>query len=322
MQSTSGRQAIKGLHHVTGISGPAQANLDFYVGVLGLRFVKRTVNFDDPGTYHFYYGDKLGRPGTILTFFPWAGVPSGRSGQGMTTETSFLVPTGSIDFWLGRFADQAMDFDAPETRFGDNVLCFRDPDGLPLALVESTAAADLPAWTTGPVPPEHAIRGFDGVTLSSLSPDATTTILSDVLGYERIGEENSRIRFRPPEDGALRPGQNIDLLPSSVRGLQGAGTIHHVAFRVRDDEEQLAWRERLSAVGMQVTDVQERDYFRSIYFREPGGILFEIATDVPGFTADEPAETLGAELKLPDWLEPRREQLESRLPEIRVPSAG
>ena len=322
MTSTGKHMTIRGIHHVTGISGPAQDNLDFYVGVLGLRFVKRTVNFDDPGTYHFYFGDDLGRPGTILTFFPWSGVPKGRSGQGMTTETSFIVPEGSIEFWLERFADLALDFDAPETRFGVRVLPFRDNDGLPLALVESPRATDLPDRTYESLPSEHNIRGFDGVTLSSLAPDETTRILTDVFGYQESGRENGRVRYRPVDDGKLRAGQNIDLVESPVRGLQGAGTIHHVAFRVKGDDEQLYWRERVAEAGLRVTDVQERNYFRSIYFREPGGILFEIATDVPGFTADEPAESLGSELKLPEWYEPRRAELETRLPEIRVPKVS
>ena len=308
---------ITGIHHVTGISGPAQTNLDFYVGILGLRLVKRTVNFDDPGTYHLYYGDEIGRPGTIMTFFPWALAVRGRSGRGMTTETAFSVPSASIGFWQARFGEFGVEIDSVDVRFDERVMRFRDPDGLPLALVEDALSDDLPGWAAGPIDHKYAIRSFYGVTLASKAPDETARLLTEVLGFEHIGEEDGRVRFR---GGADAPGRIIDIAPSIVLGHQSAGTIHHVAFRARDDEEQLAWQERVAATGLRVTDVRDRKYFRSIYFREPGGILFEIATDAPGFTADENAEALGSRLMLPDWLEERRPQIEGSLPPLSVPS--
>jgi len=310
---------ITGIHHVTGISGPAQTNVDFYAGTLGLRLVKRTVNFDDPGTYHLYYGDEIGRPGTIMTFFPWALAVKGRSGKGMTTETAFSVPDGSLGFWRARLRDLDVEIDSADERYDAEVLRFRDPDGLPLALVEDAFSDALPGWADGPVDPDRAIRSFFGVTLASAAPEETARLLTEVLGFEHIGEEDDRLRFRGGENA---PGRIVDIFPSLVLGRQSAGTIHHVAFRTRNDEEQRAWQERVSASGLRVTDVRDRKYFRSIYFREPGGILFEIATDTPGFTADESVETLGSRLMLPDWLEERRPQIEGSLPPLTMPSSA
>lgn len=309
---------IPGIHHVTAIAGAAQRNLDFYVGCLGLRLVKRTVNFDDPGTYHFYYGDEVGRPGTILTFFPWQGMPQGRAGPGMASATAFAVPPGSLGFWTDRFAAEAMNFEPPRERFGQQVLAFADPDGLPLELVEDPGAEARRGWEAGPVPTEHALRGFHGVTLCVEGYERTARLLTEVFGWEHRGEEGERIRFIAP---GAEAGRVVDLRfqPNRRPGRMGAGTGHHVAFRARDDAEQREWREALVSLGFDVTPVVDRDYFHSIYFREPGGVLFEIATDPPGFTVDESVEELGTHLRLPPWLEARRGDVESVLPPLRLP---
>lgn len=308
-------QTIPGIHHVTAIAGDPQRNLDFYTGFLGLRFVKKTVNFDDPATYHFYYGDEIGRPGSVLTFFPWTYAARGRPGPGMASVTSFTVPEGSIDYWMGRFAERAYDFESPRERFGEQVLAFQDPDGLRLELVARERAGERAGWAEGPVPAEHAVRSFHNIALLVADFDGTADLLTEVFGYEAVGEEGDRARFRAPES---KRASCIDLIRAEGRGRMGAGTVHHVAFRCRDEEEQLQWKEVISRRGLSVTEVKDRQYFKSIYFREPSGVLFEIATDGPGFTADEPVEGLGSELKLPPWLEPRREKIAKRLPEVRV----
>ncbi|MEQ9105671.1 MAG: ring-cleaving dioxygenase [Rhodothermales bacterium] len=305
---------IQGIHHVTAISGPAQQSVDFHAGVLGLRLVKRTVNFDDPGTYHLYFGNREGSPGSILTFFPWAGAPRGRSGRGQTAETSFAIPDHAISAWQTRFREKGVDYDEPTTRFGQPVVPFRDPDGLVLALVA------VPSSDT------DDIIGFHGVALDSVAPDETARVLVDVFGYRQVGSENGRTRFHAAnnshtktDEGSL--GAVVDIVGSDVRATQGVGTVHHVAFRARNDEEQLEWQDRIRAAGLHVTDVKDRNYFRSIYFREPGGILFEIATDPPGFTADEPLASLGMDLKLPEWLEPHRTHIEAQLPPLTLPAS-
>jgi len=306
-----------GIHHVTAISGDPQATVDVYTAVLGLRLVKRTVNFDDPSTYHLYFGDETGTPGTILTFFPFGGGHGGRVGAGQASATAFAVPEGSIDYWVGRFADHDIEADNPVDRFGEAVLGFRDGDGQPLELVETDSPVE--PWADGPVPAEHAIRGFHGVTLTSARPDATAEVL-ETLGYERADTVGDRTRFRAASDRAVV----VDLLEpgDATSGRQGAGTVHHVAFRTPDDESQFAWRDRLIDAGLQVTGQKDRQYFRSIYFREPGGVLFEIATDGPGFTHDESVEDLGRDLKLPPWLEENRAFLEERLPTIEIGPAA
>lgn len=295
---------IPGIHHVTAISGPAQENVDFYVGTLGLRLVKKTVNFDDPGTYHLYYGNADAAPGSILTFFPRSGAPRGKWGRGQTSETSFAIPESALGYWVDRFTEQAVDHDAPATRFGTEALTFRDRDGLPLALVVEAGAG-------------YGIRAFHGVSLASARPDETAGILTDVFGYAQTGEEDGRIRFEAPGTASARI---VDIIHTDQRAFQGAGTVHHVAFRARSEEEQLNWMERIEDAGLHVTDVKDRQYFRSVYFREPGGILFEIATDQPGFALDEAPDELGQELKLPPWLESRRAELEGRLSELRLPT--
>ena len=311
------RKPIEGIHHVTAMASDPQANVDFYTGVLGLRLVKRTVNFDDPGTYHLYYGDEVGHPGTILTFFPWPGARRGVQGAGQATVTSFSVPEGSLGYWTERLSRLGVDFQEPRPRFDEEVLTVLDPDGLRLELVARAEADDRAPWLGGGVPAEHAIRGFEGVTLTEWNAQVTEEVLAGTLGFRRVAEAGDRIRF---EVGAGGPGTRVDVLaaPSAVRGHVSAGTVHHVAWRSADEPDQLAWREAISETGLYVTPVLDRQYFRSIYFREPGGVLFEIATDPPGFTRDETAETLGTALKLPPWLEPSRERIQAALPPIEV----
>ncbi len=311
---------ILGIHHVTAISGSAQANLDFYVGVLGLRLVKRTVNFDDPGTYHLYYGDRVGTPGTIMTFFPWEHAAPARRGAGFTDVAAFSVPAESAEFWVGHLEAAGVGHVVRDTRFGEDVVRLEDTDGLVLELV---AGSDTAETTAGPsahraIPSEHAIRSFHGVTLDVADPQATARLLTDLMGYEPGGEDGGRLRFRGRARGI---GATVDLLStgSADEGRMGRGSVHHVAFRASDDDEQQSWREAIASAGIPVTTVQDRNYFRSIYFHEPGGVLFEIATDNPGFTVDETEENLGTEIKLPAWLEGRRGELESRLPRLTMP---
>lgn len=316
---------VAGLHHVTAIASGARENLRFYESVLGLRLVKTTVNFDDPGTYHLYYGNYEASPGTILTFFPWQGAVRGRAGTGMTAATAFLIPPGTLDAWMGRFADLAIDFEAPAERFSENVLRLQDPDGLPLELVESASAGELPvhegtAASVSGIPPEISIRGFHSVSLCVAGYEHSARLLTEVFGYKSEGQQGERFRFRAGADKTAAPGRYIDILcqPDTLpRSRPGAGTVHHIAFRARSEEEQLQWREKVLSFGLNVTPVLDRNYFRSVYFREPGGVLYEIATDPPGFTADEPLEHLGETLRLPAWLEPRRDIIEARLPALR-----
>ena len=311
---------IPGIHHVTAIAGDPQRNVDFYVGTLGLRMVKRTVNFDDPGTYHLYYGDESGRPGSLLTFFPWPGAPRGRLGSGQATATSYSIPAESVGFWLERLKQRGVAARRPESRVGDQVISFSDPDGLPLELVASQEPDPRTPWREGPVPAEHAIRGFHGVTLLEERPEATARLLIETLGFRAAGEDEGRRRFVTGRGG---PGSVVDLVadPGAPRGIVAVGTVHHVAWRARSDAEQEGWRNEVAALGYNVTPVIDRKYFRSVYFREPGGVLFEIATDAPGFAVDESPERLGQSLVLPPWLEPRRPELEAALPPIRLPAA-
>jgi glyoxalase family protein len=305
-----------GIHHVTAIAGQARRNLDFYSRVLGLRLVKRTVNFDDPGTYHFYYGDESGQPGTILTFFPWEHANPGRLGVGETMESVFRVPEGSTGFWTRRFIEHGLPHDAPEKRFGETKIAFKDPDGMRLSLAAIPGIEREPAWMEGKVPAEHAIRGFHSASLLVATAAPTAAILSDILGFTETGREGSVVRYAARETSV---GGIIDLheTGNALRGRHGAGTIHHIAFRAASDSVQSEMVERLAHDhGVRTTDQKNRDYFRSVYFREPNGILFEIATDDPGFAVDEPAASLGQTLKLPRFLEPSRERIEAALPKI------
>lgn len=310
-----------GIHHVTAIATDPQRNADFYIQTLGLRMVKRTVNFDAPDTYHLYYGDETGNPGTILTFFPWPGVPQGRRGTGQATTTSFSVPEGSLGWWKQRLERLAVDVARAETRSGEDALTLRDPDGLVVELVAHPEADPRPPWEQGPVPPEHAIRGLHSITLTESGYEDTAELLTGTLGFRLVEEEGERFRFATGEGG---PGALLDVVchPESPQGLVAAGTVHHVAWRTPDDDEQAIWREDLIGQGLNVTPVMDRQYFHSIYFREPGGVLLEIATDPPGFGIDEPLLELGRRLKLPPWLEPNRADIERSLPPLKVPEAG
>jgi glyoxalase family protein len=305
-----------GIHHVTAIAGDVRRNVAFYTRDLGLRLVKKTVNFDDPGTYHVYYGDETGTPGTILTFFPWAHVAPGRLGVGQTFETAFRVPAAALGFWTHRFVERGVAHEAPQRRFGETVLPFKDPDGTSLALVGVPDAEGEPAWTGGDVPPQAAIRGFAGVTLLLDGAERTGAILTDVLGFGEAGRDGSTIRYRA--DGARHGGTvDIRIAGGFLPGRPGGGSVHHVAFRAADDAAQGAMVERLAdAHRIRATEQVDRNYFRSVYFREPGGVLFEIATDEPGFAADEPIAALGRDLKLPRFLEGRRAAIEAALPAL------
>lgn len=303
-----------GIHHVASIASDPQQNVDFYTEVLGLRIVKQTVNFDEKYIYHLYYGDEVGTPGTILTFFPFENGRRGRVGRGQTSATAFVIPEGSVEYWIDRLESHGVEVESRRTRFDKTVVPFRDHDGQPLELV--TGTTDVDPWTDGPVPAEQAIRGFHSITLASLNPDQTGQIL-ELVGYEPAEQNQDRTRYRAAGDRAAIV--DVRDRPDAPRARQGVGTVHHVAFRAPDEETQLEWREQLTDSGLQVTPQKDRQYFKSIYFREPGGVLFEIATDGPGFTRDESEEELGTTLKLPPWLENERERLEERLPEIATP---
>ena len=305
---------IQGLHHVTAIASDPQQNLDFYTEVLGLRFVKRTVNFDDPGTYHFYFGDDAGTPGTIITFFPWPGARRGSAGVGEVTHTAFSVPRDSLEYWQQRLTKKGVLVEHTGKRFDEDVLTFADPDGMKLELVVHADTPDVIAPRYADVPSEHAIRGFFGVTMlhHELAPSAAAL---DMLGFVQTATDGNRTRFRSAAGTAL--GNQIDIVvdPKASYGCNGAGSVHHIAFRATDDADQLAWREVI-VKKLSVTTVQQRDYFESIYFREPGGVLYELATDTPGFAIDEPVETLGEALRIPSWLEASRPVMEARLKPI------
>jgi glyoxalase family protein len=320
---------IAGLHHVTAIASDPQRNLDFYIGLLGLRLVKRTINFDDPGTYHFYFGDARGTPGTILTFFSWPGARRGHRGVGQVEATAFAISPDSAGYWLDRFKEQHVTAEKTPARFGEEVIRFTDPDGLLLELIASPVEAGVsPAnarraatesWTNSPVPEEHSLRGFHSVSAALEGYERTAKLLTESFGYRLVEESGNRFRFVAPSESG--PGRIVDLLcmPDGRPGAIAAGSVHHIAFRAKDDAEQLQWRERLVELGYNVTPVIDRTYFHSIYFREPGGILFEIATEPPGFTLDEKPDELGMHLRLPPWMESARSQIEGVLPPITLP---
>ena len=311
-------EEILGIHHVTAIAGEPQQNVDFYAGVLGLRLVKLTVNYDDPETYHLYYGDEIGHPGTILTFFTWPGAPKGRKGTGQLTITSFSIPQRSVEYWVTRLKKYGIRFEGPVKRFEEEVISFSDPDGLTLELVANAGAEIRSGWNRASVPQEHVIRGFFGVTLSEEGYERTASLLTETMGFRLVKEDGSRFRYEVGEGG---PGAMVDVLcqPDAPVGLVSVGTAHHVAWRTPNDEQQKVWREELVRARLNVTPVIDRKYFHSIYFREPGGVLFEIATDPPGFTVDESEEELGSRLMLPPQLEPLRAQLREVLPSIQLP---
>jgi glyoxalase family protein len=312
------RPAVHGIHHVTCIAGDPQENLDFYVGVMGLRLVKKSVNQDVPDTYHLFYADGHGSPGTDLTFFPWPEMDPAQPGVGLAMEVIFAVPPGSLRYWQERLAALGVTLSDAETRFGERVLPFRDPHGLPVALVETVRERPFVPWGKSSVPEKHQLRGMDAVRLWERDRESTAEFLTGVLGFRRLGEEGEWVRFGVPDS---RAGTLVEVrqLPHEHRGRWGTGGVHHVAYRVRDDAEQLALRERIEQAGRRPTPVIDRFWFHSVYLLEPGGVLFEVATDGPGFERDENPERLGERLILPPWLEDRRQLIERALPPIALP---
>ncbi|MDX2193964.1 MAG: ring-cleaving dioxygenase [Gemmatimonadales bacterium] len=308
-----------GLHHVTALASDAQRNLDFYAGILGLRLVKRTVNFDDPGTYHLYYGDALGRPGTLLTFFPIDGARSGRSGPGQATAVAFAVPEGALGFWMERLIGHGVRFDGPARRFGEAVLRLADPDGTPIELVFVRGLGAAEAFPGATVPPEAAIHRLHGVTLTERDDRGTRAFLTGMPGFRPLGQDGELTRF-----GSVGGSGVVDVrtVPGAPWAAPGAGTIHHVALRADDLAHQSALAEALRRQGTPATTVRDRRYFHSVYLREPGGVLFEIATDLPGFARDEAPERLGEMLMLPPELEVMRTELERDLPPLHLPGAA
>lgn len=311
------RPTIGGIHHITAIAGSPQQNLDFYTEVLGLRLVKLTVNFDDPSTYHFYFGDATGRPGSILTFFPWTTAHQGRVGHGQVTAIAFAVAPSALPWWHERLLRAGVVCETPPARFGEPVLAFEDPDGLPLELVGTQPEASFQPPGTS-IPDTHALRGFHGATLGIQSPDPTVRLLVDELAFVEAGREGARRRYRAVGAG---PAPFIDVLalPDAPRGLLGTGTVHHIAWSVPNGQQQLAWRGELVTEGHHVSPVMDRTYFQSIYFREPGGVLFEMATDGPGFATDESPDHLGERLMLPPHVAASRAVIEQALPRLVLP---
>lgn len=307
---------ILGLHHITAIAGDAQRNYDFYTKVLGLRLVKKTVNFDDPQTYHFYFGNGMGTPGTILTFFPWPQVKQGKTGAGMATEIGYSVLKGSFHFWKDRFEEKNVRHSQITEKFGEKILAFQDPDGLNLSLIEATNADKRKSFESTEIIGEVSIKGFHSVTLSLNNKTVTAEILTEIFGYTEIKSEGKLTRYRTDtvENAAI-----VDILedPGLSRGINAGGTNHHVAFRVKDEKTLMEMRQKVLEKGLQITEKINRDYFFSLYFREPGGVLFEIATDNPGFATDETVEELGTKLQLPERYKSSRTQIEKALPEIK-----
>jgi glyoxalase family protein len=312
---------ISGLHHVTAIAGPAQENLDFYSGVLGLRLVKKSVNQDDPGTYHLFYADAEGRPGTDLTFFPWQHAAPARQGHGLASEVALAVPPNTLEWWASRLGRFGASTGAIESRFGERALPLTDPHGLRVALVESPSALDreFSAWESSAVPIERQIRGLHGARMPERDSATTVAFLTEVLGFRAVSSEGGWSRYACG-DGAS--GTHVDLRdsPDTPRGFWGVGSIHHLAWRVTDEAHQGEVRERLHKAGRRPTPVIDRFWFRSVYFQEPGGVLFELATDGPGFAVDEEPARLGETLVLPPWLEPKRTEIEAALPPLSAPA--
>jgi glyoxalase family protein len=313
-------QPVQGLHHITAVASDSQTNVDFYRNVLGQRLVKTTVNFDDPHTYHLYYGDEVGTPGTIMTFFPWLGMQRGMRGSGETAAVAYSVPPGSLGFWDVQLAVEDLHPEPLEERFGASGIGFDDPDGMRIELIEDDRPLTIRHWEEGPIPEAYALRGFHSVTLWLHEIEPTAALLTEQMGYTLVGQEPSAEGDRFRYEGASGDvGLYVDLVhrPSMPQGRFGSGSVHHIAFRTVDDEEQDEYRTKLLSAGYPVTTVQDRQYFHSIYFRSPGGVLFEIATDAPGFYYDEPIAELGESLKLPSWLEGQRASIERGLPSFK-----
>ena len=305
---------ILGLHHITAIADNAKRNLDFYTKVLGVRLVKKTVNFDDPGTYHFYFGNENGTPGTILTFFPWEGIGKGNNGSGMATHIGYSVPKGSLEFWKNHLQSLHGATEEGEI-FGEKMISFKDPDGLQLQLIEPLSEDNRKVWTTDDIKDENALKGFHNVTLTLKKADPTLKVLTDILGYDLQKQEGERYRLATD---AIDTANLVDIIENDKipAGRNAAGTNHHIAFRVKDDTVLMEYREKALSAGLSITPKINRDYFYSLYFREPGGVLFEIATDNPGFTVDEPLNELGTNLKLPVQYEGMRDKIEGALPNL------
>jgi glyoxalase family protein len=306
---------VLGLHHITAIAGNARRNYDFYTKVLGLRFVKKTVNFDDPGTYHFYFGDEVGTPGTILTFFPWEGITKGRQGTGMTTDIGYAVPENSLGFWSDRLKKHDVKITGSGQRLGEAFLSFEDPDGLPLTFIIPAVPDKRKPWESEEVKASAATRGFHSVTLSLQSVTETAKVLSDIFDYRLVKQEGNRYRYTT---NAINSAGIVDLLesPDAPRAVNAGGTVHHIAFRVKNDDILMQYREKVIQHGLNITPKIDRNYFFSLYFREPGGVLFELATDNPGFAVDESVTELGSHLKLPAQYENNRAQIEKALPSL------
>jgi glyoxalase family protein len=312
MKGTQMENNITGIHHITAMAGNPQTNYDFYTHILGLRFIKKTVNFDAPDVYHFYYGDETGTPGTILTFFPFPDARRGKRGTGEISKISFRIPANSLDYWVDRLSALAVSFNSPSVHFGYPYLSFLDPDGMMVELVADPIADSIPGWNNGDIQADHSIRNFFGVEFLLNDSTETETLLSNVLGFKFIESINNIKRYSTGDGSSL---SFIDLKPNLQIGppQNGAGTVHHIAWRTANDETQNNWRNKIIEHGLFPTEQRDRNYFRSIYFREPGGILFEIATDEPGFLIDEDFQSLGTELKLPEWYESKRDIIESQL---------
>lgn len=307
---------INGLHHITAVSGPPKKNFDFYRNKLGLRFTKKTINFDDPFTYHLYYGNYNATPGSSITFFPWTNVPDGKPNTGEATLVQYAVPDNSLEYWKERLNELDITIKSEREFLGHKTIAFDDNDGMNLELVADSGVNNFVTKGEGGVDDSHAIRGFFGTMLSLADTQRTAELLQE-FGWKDSGSEDDIIRYQSSPKNGLGTAVDLKKDPELI-GRFGRGSIHHVAFRVPDDEAQVEWRDKLIGMGFQVTPVQNRDYFRSIYFREAGGVLFEIATDIPGFTKDEPLESLGEDLKIPSWYEKNRDEIENRLPKLIV----
>lgn len=309
------QSSLHGIHHITAISSDPQSNVDFYTKTLGMRLVKLTVNYDDPGTYHLYFGDSVGSPGSILTFFPFPDAQAGKVGNGQVSAIGYSIAESSVDFWVERFSRLGVKFDGPFRRFNEEVIAFSDTDGLPLELVADLNRSGQ-IWADSEIPAEHQLKRFSSAALSVATAASTIDLLVSTMGMVRLGNEGLRTRFAV---GAGANRQHLDVIedPMARRGVPGPGTVHHIAWRCYDSD-QTAWQERIAGTGLHVTQIVDRNYFHSIYYREYSGILFEIATDEPGFATDQGLPELGTKLVLPPWLEVKREDIERRLPPIKM----
>jgi len=305
-------KAINGIHHITVMASDPQANYDFYAQTLGMRFIKKTVNFDAPDVYHLYYADEVGTPGTVLTFFPFPNSRRGKRGTGEINSISFSVPSNSLHYWMNRFAELAISFDGPKSKFGYEYISLLDPDGMKIEITADSNSDSMMGWFNSEIPAEHSIRKFFGSTFYLSDSKSTVELLAGIMGAEFVSEENKIKRY---SFGKAQSMSFVDIFEDAKmpRAIGGAGTVHHIAWRTANDEEQDNWRKKVSRHGLFPTEMVDRNYFHSIYFREPGGILFEIATDSPGFMVDESYENLGTELKLPEWHEPKRKLIEQIL---------